>query len=47
MDENLNEYQLSDEMKLVLDERLKEDINTYLTEEESIKKLIENTTFRS
>jgi|LakMenEpi03Aug12_release.lakeMendotaPanAssembly.Ray.scaffolds.fasta_scaffold5221033_1 hypothetical protein len=41
MDENLNEYQLSDEMKLVLDERLKEDINTYLTEEESIKKLIE------
>jgi hypothetical protein len=41
MDENINEYQLTDEMKLVLDERLKEDINTYLTEEESIKKLIE------
>ncbi len=41
MDEKINEYQLTDEMKLVLDERLKEDINTYLTEEESIKKLIE------
>lgn len=39
VEEDLSGYQLSEEMKMVLDERLKEDLNTYLTEEESIKKL--------
>jgi hypothetical protein len=39
VEEDLSEYQLSEEMKMVLDERMKEDLNTYLTEEESIKKL--------
>jgi hypothetical protein len=41
MEQDLNEYELSEEMKVVLDERLKEDINSYLTEEEAIKRLTE------
>jgi hypothetical protein len=41
VEEDITEYQLSDEMKLVLDERMKEDLNSYLTAEESIKKLSE------
>jgi len=39
VEEDENDFELSTEMKSVLDERLQEDEKTYLTSEESIKQL--------
>lgn len=39
MEEDINDYELTTDMKAVLDERLQEDDKTYLTDEESIKQL--------
>ena len=39
VEEDENGFGLSDKMKTVLDERMEEDENTYLTGEESIKQL--------
>jgi hypothetical protein len=37
--ENKDEFELTIEMKVILDERLQEDDKTHLTAEESIKRL--------
>jgi len=37
--EAISEFELTDEMKAVLDERLQEDENTYLTSEDSLHQL--------
>lgn len=39
VEEDENEYELTDDMKSVLDERLQEDENTYPSAEESINQL--------
>ncbi|HZW77041.1 MAG TPA: hypothetical protein VFF21_01915 [Flavobacteriaceae bacterium] len=39
VEENDNDLELTTDMKTVLDERLQEDENTYLTAEQSIKQL--------
>ena len=39
VEEDISDYELTTDMKAVLDERLQEDESTYLTSEESIDKL--------
>lgn len=39
VEEDISDYELTTDMKTVLDERLQEDESTYLTSEESIDKL--------
>ncbi len=39
VEEDKSEYEITDEMKAVLDDRLQEDESTYLSAEESIKQL--------
>lgn len=39
VEEDINDFELTDDMKAILDERLKEDENTYLSSEESLKQL--------
>jgi len=39
VEEDNSDFELTDDMKAVLDERLKEDENSYLTTEESINQL--------
>lgn len=39
VEEDKGDFELTDQMKAVLDERLKEDEETYLTSEESINQL--------
>lgn len=39
VEEDNSDFELTDDMKVVLDERLKEDDNSYLTTEESINQL--------
>ena len=40
VEEDTSDFQLTNEMKAGLDERLNEDQSTYLTERESIKQLV-------
>jgi hypothetical protein len=39
IEEDTNQYELTDEMKLILDQRLEEDESTYITAAESLKRL--------